>query len=88
MNQDEWHDGLKKWLAENAITDDEGKTWSCKDCGEALMGREKTASLHIKEMRLAGSGETVTLKEPYCPKCGKCYSVPPFLDHGGKRDYF
>ena len=91
MNQDEWHENLVTWLLKNAVpqgTPENNKGWTCKDCNVNLQGREKTASLHFKRMMLAGSGEVVTLVEPFCPKCGKCYSVPPFLDHGGLRDIF
>ena len=90
LNQDEWHEGLVKWLKENAVpqgTPEENTGWNCKDCGEELQGREKTASLHLRGT-LAGGGEVVTLTEPFCPKCGKGYGVPLFLDYGGLRDIF
>lgn len=90
MNQDEWHDGLVKWLLENAVpqgTPENNKGWTCKKCGVDLQGRGKTASLHMKGS-LSGFGEVVRLTEPYCPECDKYYPVPPFLDHGGRRDYF
>jgi hypothetical protein len=85
LNQDEWYEGLEKWLRENAVKDKDG--WKCKKCGVYLMGRGKIVSLHLKGT-LAGFGETVELIEPYCPKCGICYEAPRFLDHGGIRDIF
>lgn len=90
MNQNEWHKGVQEWVLKNANplgTPENNNGWVCKECEAELQGREKTASLHMKGS-LAGFGEVVRLIEPFCPKCGKCYGVPPFLDHGGSRDIF
>lgn len=95
MNQDEWYNGLNKWLLENATpqgTPENNNGWNCKKCGAELMGEEKIVSLNMEDYggrpSLAGFGETRRITEPYCPKCGIRYAVPHFLEHGGWRDVF
>jgi len=68
------------------IWDSKKEEWHCNKCGSVIMAHEQILSLHMKEMPLAGFGETTRKIVPYCPKCEKKPSDHGIAYYGSEDD--
>jgi len=66
--------------------DKEKEEWHCKKCGSVILTHTQIVSLHMKEMPLAGFGETVKREVPYCPTCEKKPSDFGIAYYGSEDD--
>jgi len=60
--------------------------WRCNKCGSVILSHTQIVSLHLREMPLAGFGETVRKEIPYCPKCEGKPSDTSFAYYGSEDD--
>jgi hypothetical protein len=52
-------------------------TYACWRCGEEILVKEQTISIHNESFPFSGSGKVEQREVPYCPKCD---DVPPDRD--------